>query len=333
MKLGMDHIGEITDEKLNFLQQMGVEGIMYTPYGRPSDRGYHEYAHLIHLKEWVESYGMELGAVSGNNPWSWHYKWMLGLPGRDEQIENCLTTIRNVGAAGIPVFTYNIHALRFYRTGSHARLRGGAFGTSFNADLVKNASLYASTGGVDINLIPQSHRRPITDDEMWSNLQYFLDAVVPVAEEAGVNLGLHPDDPQIPEIGGVARIMRSPEAFRHAVEMAPSKNNQLLFCVGCFTEMGADVPAEISYFGERGKLAWIHFRNIKGTTEKFVETFPDEGDSDMFAVMKACEKVGYEGYFTPDHRLRIIGDSDWGHRYWAYALGYTRALLKAVQSE
>ena len=332
MKLGMDHVGQVTDEKLKFLEQMGVEGIMANPEARGGDKGFYSFPSLLGLKTRVEAYNMELASLGGNTPWEWHHKWMLGLPGRDEQIENVQRTIRNMGAAGIPVYTYNIHALRYYRTSSHARVRGGAFSTSFDADLVKNAPLFASPG-LNTDLIPESDRRPITDEEMWDNLRYYLEAVMPVAEEAGVQMAMHPDDPQVPEIGGVARIMRSPEAFRKLIEMVPSDNNKLLFCLGCFTEMGADVPEEIRYFGERGKLAWVHFRNISGTTEKFVETFPDEGDTDLFAAMKAYNDVGYEGYFTPDHHIRVVGDSDWGHRYWAYGLGYIRALLMAVRSQ
>jgi mannonate dehydratase len=97
--------------------------------------------------------------------------------------------------------------------------------------------------------------------------------------------------------------------------------------------MGADVPSEIRYFGELKKLFWMHFRNISGTTEKFIENFPDQGQADMYAVARACHEVGYEGHLTPDHCIRVEGDSDWGHRYWAYALGFTRALIGAVKAD
>jgi mannonate dehydratase len=328
----MDHIGQITEEKLRYLQQLGVQGIMANLDAGPENVGHHSYARLMYLKTRVKAYGMELAALGGNTPWVWHYKWMLGLPGRDEQIENVQRTLRNMGAVGIPLFTYNVHALRFYRTSTHTLVRGGAFGTSFEADLAKGAPLYASTGA-NTDIIPPEQRRPISDEEMWDNLRYFLEAVLPVAEGAGVQMAMHPDDPPIPEIGGVARIMRSPEAFRKLLEMFSSEANKVLFCVGCFTEMGADVPAEIRYFGERDKLAWVHFRNTKGTLNRFVETFPDEGDTNLYAAVQAFHDVGYKGYLAPDHRLRIVGDSDWGHRYWAYALGYTKALLMAVRSQ
>jgi len=331
MKLGMDHIGEVTDEKLRFLKQMGVEGVMANPQVNDPGKSYYEYADLLRLRSRIESHGLKYAALGGNEQWKWNYKWMLGLPGRDEQIENCRKTIRNLAAAGIPVHTYNIHAMRFYRTSDRAPARGGAMSASFDADLVRNAPPFTSGMGDITHLIPESHRRPIGDDEMWENLRYFLEAILPVAEEAGVRMALHPDDPQIQEIGGVARIMRSPEAFRRVIEMAPSDFSGLLFCVGCFTEMGADVPAEIRYFGERNKLFWIHYRNVTGTTEKFFENFPDEGQTNMRSVMMAFQDANYDGYLAPDHRIRVEGDSDWGHRYWAYALGFTRAMIMAAR--
>ena len=328
MRVGMDHMDEITDEKLRFLRQMGVEGIMANPQG--NDRGYYDYAALLRLKTRIESHGLTMACLGGNAEWLWHYKWMLGLPGRDEQIENCRKTLRNMGAVGIPTYTYNIHAMRFYRTSNRMPVRGDALSTSFDADLVRNAPLFTAGHGDVSDLIPESHRRPIGDEEMWSNLRYFLEAVIPVAEEAGVRLAMHPDDPQIPEIGGVARIMRSPEAFRRLIEMVPSKNSGLLFCVGCFTEMGADVPAEIRYFGKRSKLFWMHLRNTTGTTEKFFENFPDEGQADLYQIVRACREIGYDGYLTPDHCIRVEGDTDWGHRYWGYALGFMKALIMAA---
>jgi mannonate dehydratase len=332
MKLGMDHIGQVTNDKLKFLQQMGVEGVMAEPDVDQPGRGHYEFSELVSLRTQVESFGMKLAALSNNSPWEWSYKWMLGLPGRDEQIENCQKTLRHMGAAGIPVFTFNMHALRFYRTSRHTPWRGGAVATSFDVDFARNVPLMAGGPGTNTELVPHSHRRPISDDQMWANLTYFLKAVVPVAEEAGVKLGMHPDDPPIPSIGGVARIVRSPEAYRRYIEIVPSDNVGLLFCQGCFTEMGANVAEEIRYFGSRKKIFWVHFRNVKGTAERFSEAFPDDGQLDMVKAMKAYRDAGYEGYMAPDHKLGIIDDTEWGHRYWGYALGYMRGLLQAVKA-
>ena len=332
MKLGLDNIGQVTEDKLKFAAQMGVDGMIANPEIGSDDKGYYEFAQLVNLRTQVESYGLKLEGVFGAIPWQRNYKWMLGLPGRDEQIENCQKTIRNMGAAGIPIFTYNTHALRFYRTSQHTFGRGGALATSFHIELAKNAPLMAGGPNIDTSLIPASHRRPIGDDEMWDNLTYFLKAVVPVAEEAGVKLALHPDDPPIPTIGGVARIMRSPEAFRRAIKIVPSDSNGLLFCQGCFKEMGTDIFEEIRYFGSRKKIFWVHFRNISGTAQRFTETFHDDGQINMLQAMKTYKETGFDGYLAPDHRLGVVGDSEWGHRYWAYAIGYIKGLMKAVDA-
>lgn len=331
MRLTLSLGSEVTEEKLRFAAQIGVDGITAAPALDRPDRGYYEFAPLVNLRTQAESYGLKLDSV-GLLPWQWSYKWMLGLPGRDEQIENCQKTIRNMGAAGIPVLLHNMHALRFYRTSRHTQERGGALATSFDIELVRNAPLMAGGPGIDTSLIPESHRRPIGDDEMWDNLTYFLKAVVPVAEEAGVQLALHPDDPPIPSIGGVARIMRSPEAFRRAIEIVPSDYNGLKFCVGCFAEMGADVAEEIRYFGSRKKIFYVDFRNVRGTAEDFSETFPDDGEENMFELMEAFKEVGFDGPISPDHKLHIAGDTQWGHRYWAYAIGHMRALILGVNA-
>jgi mannonate dehydratase len=280
------------------------------------------------LKSQIEEYGMKYEGVS-LLPWRMCYKWMLGLPGRDEQIEKLQTTIRNMGAAGVPVLIYNMHALRFYRTSRETIERGGSRGTSFEMERVKDAPLMASPG-IDESLIPESHRRPISDEEMWENLTYLQKAVVPVAEEAGVYLALHPDDPPVPKIAGVARIMRDPEAFRRAIEIVPSDHNGLKFCVGCFSEMGADVAEEIRYFGSRNKIFFVDFRNIRGDVNCFCETFPDDGNEKMFDMMKALKESGYKGAVHPDHAMKITGDTRDSRQYWAFAIGHMRGLLEGL---
>jgi len=145
-------------------------------------------------------------------------------------------------------------------------------------------------------------------------------------------LALHPDDPQVPVIGGVARIMRSPEAMRRALEIVPSDNLGLKFCVGCFSQMGADVSEEIRYFGARGKIFLVDFRNVRGTVDRFQETFLDNGQEDMVEIMRTFVEIGYDGPIGADHAVYMIGDDRRGNRYWAYAAGYMRALVQCLQT-
>jgi len=321
-----------SDEQLRFAAQLGCDGVMSSLRPEEYPDGYFEYAPMAALKTGVESYGLTLEAFS-TLPWRLCYKWMLGLPGRDEQIENTQKSIRHMGAVGIPLLVFNVHALRFYRTSRDTRERGGALATSFEWAHVKDVPLMAGGPSTDPDLIPESHRRPIGDEEMWENYAYFVRAVVPVAEEAGVKLALHPDDPQVPAIAGVARIMRSPEAMRRALEIAPSDNLGVKFCVGCFSQMGADVAQEVRRFGESGKVLLVDFRNVRGTVDSFRETFLDNGQEDMPGVMRALVEVGYDGPVGPDHAVRLVGDGPRGERYWAYAIGYMRALLQVLQSQ
>lgn len=329
MKIYLGVGSDFSDDKLRFIAQIGADGVYGSPPVGPDDQGFHDYHTLVNLRTKVESYGLTFYSVR-LLPWTWTYKWMLGLPGRDEQIENFQKTIRHMGAAGIPIHTYNMHTMRFYRTSRDTEGRAGTRATSFDYELVKDAPLMTTGPGPDIRLIPEEYQRPVSDDELWENLTYFLEAIVPVAEEAGVRLALHPDDPPVPAIGGVARIMRSPEAYRRLIEISPSDANGIHFCQGCFTEMGADLPAEIQYFGSRNKIVAVDFRNILGAVESFREAFPDEGQADMAATMKAYRDVGFDGPMCPDHAIHIDGDSRWGHRYWAYAIGHMRGLEQAL---
>ena len=207
MKLFLNIGGDPSAEKLTFAAQIGVDGVVAMPAPAQPDVGYYDAETLTALRLHIESFGLEFFGIR-LLPWIWTYKWQLGLPGRDEQLEHLATTVRNIGAAGIPMLVYNMHALRFYRTTSTLSGRGGAAATGFDFDEVRDLPLMTGGPGIDSSLIPPSHRRPVDDDDMWENLAYLLKAIVPVAEAADVRLALHPDDPPVPSIGGVARIMR-----------------------------------------------------------------------------------------------------------------------------
>jgi mannonate dehydratase len=322
---------DFSDDRLKFTAQIGADGVSGAPEPGPGDDGFYSVETLRKHRELVESYGLQWAAVR-MAPLEWTYRWMLGLPGAEEQIDNFKKNIRNMAEAGLEFIIFNMHALRIYRTSEQAPERAGAKSTSFDISLATgNPLMEHPNSGFDIGWVPEDQREPRTDDQMWSNLRTFLEAVTPVAEETGVRLGLHPDDPPVPEISGIARIMRSPEAFRKYLDLVPSENTGVVFCQGCFTEMGCDVPAEIRHFGGRGKIFSVDFRNITGTLEHFQETFPETGNADMVATMRAYHDSGFDGWMTPDHAIHLDGDSSWGHRYWAYAVGHIRGLDQALK--
>ena len=270
---------------------------------------------LVHLRTRCEDAGLRLAAIE-NVPVKFYDKAMLGLPGRDEQIEHMSTTIRNMGRADIPILGYHWIPNGVWRTSRTTPGRGGAKVTSFDMELAKNA--------------PISHGRVVTKDEMWANYEYYIKAILPVAEQASVKLALHPDDPPVESLGGIARIFGSLEGFKRAMEIGDSPMHGLDFCHGCWSEMGPGVLDAIRYFGERGRIFYVHLRDVQGTVPRFQESFVEEGNSDMFEVVKTLKEVGFTGFLIPDHVPQVAGDTPWGHRSRAYAIGYMKALLDVV---
>jgi mannonate dehydratase len=174
---------------------------------------------------------------------------------------------------------------------------------------------------------------PVTAEMLWANLQSLLTELCPVAEDAGVVLAMHPDDPPLSEFLGNSRIMNHVENFRRLVELVPSPSNKICFCQGTFAEMGVDVPAAIHALGEH--IAYVHFRDVRGTAESFVETFHDNGPTDMVAAMRAYRDVGFDGPIRPDHVPQLVGEDDGEPGYTMkgrlFAYGYIRALIQATE--
>jgi mannonate dehydratase len=316
MRVAVGQFSELSREQLSFARQLGAAGVQLNTPVLPGDKHW-ALNDLLWLRRRCESYGLRLEAIE-NTPISFYDKAMLGLPGRDEQIEHYQATIRNLGAAGIPILGYHWMPNGVWRTGWASPGRGGARVSSFDMSLVQGDVL---TPG-----------RVVTADEMWENYAYFMRAVVPVAEEAGVTLALHPDDPPVLSLGGVARLFYNFEGFKRAMEIAPSPNSGLDFCMGCWSEMGPGVIEAIRYFGERGKIVYVHFRDVQGTVPCFQECFLGEGNVDVIAAMRALKEIGFTGFLLDDHVPHIVDDTDWGHRARAHALGYIQALINTVQA-
>ena len=316
MRLALGQLRELSEEDLLFARQLGIEDVQINQAGvscLPGDRRW-ETDDLVALRTKAEAFGQRLVAIE-NVPATFYDKAMLGLPGRDEQIESYQATIRNMGAAGIPILGFHWMPSGVWRTSRTTPDRGAQV-TSFDYEQAKDA--------------PLSHERVYSEDEMWASYTYFIRAVAPVAEEAGVRLALHPDDPPVPTLGGVARIMRDFEGFRRAMEVADSPAVGLDFCQGCWSEMGPGVLDAIRYFGSRKQIFYVHLRDVRGHVPSFQETFINTGNVDMLAAMRTYKEVGFDGFFLDDHVPQLVGDTPWGHRSRAYALGYIQALLDVV---
>ena len=308
-----------TDSNMRYVRQMGATDIITSLPGDQRRGPVWEFEPMLALRKRVEDAGLTLSVFEGI-PVPDRVK--LGLPGRDEDIENYGKSVSNMGAAGIPILCYNwMIAFNWLRTSFTTPVRGGALATSYNhADMQRG---------------PMTQYGEVGEDQLWESLEYFLKAIAPIAEEAGVKLAMHPDDPPISPIRGMSRIMTSPENFQRMIDLVPNPVNGLTFCQGCFTEMGVDIPETIHHFGSQGKIFFAHFRNLKGTASDFTETFIDEGQTDMFAAMKAYYDAGFEGPVRPDHTPTMEGEDN-DHPGYAlqgrlFAVGYMKGLMAAIE--
>lgn len=319
MRIGLGQLNELTDERLAFIKQIGVDDFQMNFYHDPASQdGYLDLDYLRSLRQRGEAAGLRLAAIE-NVPTTFYDKCMLGLPGRDEQIKNMHKTIRNIGKAGIPIFGYHWASSGVTRESDKAVLKSGALSTCF--DLAVHAN------------DPLARDRVYTDEEIWANYEYYMERMLPVSEEAGVKLALHPDDPPVESLGGVARIMRSFENFQRAMDTFDSPYHGLDFCMGCWSEMGGhdNVIRALRHFGTQRKLFYIHFRDVQGPVTCFNECYIGDGNVDTLEVVKVLKEVGFDGFMIPDHVPHTEGDSDWDERGRAHAVGYMKALLEVVE--
>ena len=279
------------------------------------------YMSLVRLKTAYNDGGFSLDVIEARPPMN---KIKLGLPGADQELEWCCDLIRNMGKLGIPCWCPEwMPVLNWTRTSTTVRARGGALATGFDNELMKNA--------------PLTEYGEVSEETLWKNLKIFLETVVPVAEEANVNLAMHPDDPPLSPLRGMARIMSSIDNYQKLLDLVPSPVNGIALCQGNFTLMTDDLPGAIRHFGEQKKIFFVHFRDVRGTVEKYEETFHDEGKTDMAACMRAYRDIGFDGVLRPDHVPTMEGDSNDSPSYSSigrlFAIGYTLGLREAVYGE
>lgn len=317
MRIASGVAGSVTPEWCRFVRQMGATGVVVHMPDLPLDTGIWEYEDLLTLRHRIESFELELVALE-NTPFEWYTNAMLGRPGKDEEIRRYQQTLRNIGRAGITRLGF-CWAPNIVQTWSTQEVlgRGGASHRHFDL---------ADAQGRDV----LTHGEEFDAATLWSTFDYFMEAVLPVAEDVGVQMCLHPDDPPVEQLGGIDRIFRSFDAFKRATEEFDSPSLALNYCMGTWSEMGPGVLEALTYFILRDKVGYIHFRDVQGHVPRFNECFLGEGNVDVVEVVSALKRMGFSGYVEEDHVPVMEGDTAWGHRARALTSGYIQGVSAAV---
>lgn len=275
-----------------------------------------DYSALKTVRDRFADAGFELYALEGDEFDMTRIK--LGLPGRDEDIERYRNMLVNMGRLGIKLLCYNFMAgVGWFRSRNDLKERGGALTSGFDIDEIDN----------DVPL-------KITPEQLWRNYEYFIKAVMPCAESAGVKMGLHPDDPPIPRLLGYSRVLISADAYRKAMSLVDSPYHGITFCQATFRAMGENVFELMREFGE--KIFFLHFRDISGERNRFRETFHDNGPTDMTELLRTAEKYAPECLIRPDHTPTMAGESNENFGYTMqgniFAVGYIKGIMETLKT-
>ena len=331
MKIIFGAIKEFNDDALMMARQLGSEGFHFnTPPIATDDEDFWTVRALKWLKEYTEKFELSLEMIE-NVPIRFIDKIIMGVKGRDEQIENYIKTLHNMGEVGIPILGHHFCPTWAWRTSITHPYRGGATVSAYDRsveDKVPNAYTISKKHMIDFGDNP-----PPTAEDLWKNFEYFIKAVIPEAEKAGVKLITHPSDPPLKTVAGVERIFISQEDFRRAEKIADNDAWGINFCMGTISQLGGQeaVLDMINEFVPKKRIHMVHFRDVQGTIEKFNECYLGEGRYDPAIVMKALSDKGYEGLVLDDHVPFLTNDTRWGHTSRAYTYGYLKALDSAVK--
>ncbi|MCX6619524.1 MAG: mannonate dehydratase [Acidobacteria bacterium] len=313
IKISLQIPTDCADEDLAFARQIGVRYVSTGTTGGTFDT-------FAGIRRKVEAVGLHVANI-GNTRVHNMPEVTLNLPGRDAKVEEYKQYLRNLGQAGIAYTTY-AHMANGIWSSPAETTRGGAKARAYHQGTAKGYWTSQVFEG------PLTHGRRYSKEELWENYTYSIRQVAPVAEEVGVGIGTHPDDPPVPELGGVPRcIFGNFDGYVRALEIANSPNVGVCLCCGTWlgggAAMGRDVVGAIGEFARMGKLWKIHLRNITGPMPDFVETYVDDGYTDMKKVMRALVAADFRGILIADHVPQMVGDRRTG---WAYSIGYIRAL-------
>lgn len=330
--------GFFTHDYLTFAKQLGVTHIIVFRPGEellPSTKdGYWSYEDLYEMKKRAAEYGLTVAGIENFVLKNWYQIVMKG-PERERQMDCVKRTIANMGKAGIPVMGYNFSIAGVWGRIDGPNARGGAISPRFAKEVSPDFDT-PIPNGVFMNFVvdenaPKGFVQPVSQEEMWDRYAWFLNQIIPVAEEAGVAMAAHPEDPPVPKLRGIGRMLIHPDFYDRMFLLAPSKYNQVEFCQGTFAEMpGVDVYDTIEKFASQQKIAYVHFRNVRGKYPDYSEEFVDEGETDMVKALKLYKKHNFNGVFMPDHTPAFTSCVESPYAATAHAIGYMKGIMQSL---
>jgi mannonate dehydratase len=287
---------------------------------------------LVALQTKIEAAGLHLEAIENLDPAHW-YDILLDGPRRSLHIENVKMIIRRLGEARIPILGYNFSIAGVCGRVTGPFARGGAVSVALEGPVdtpIPKGTVWNMVYDPDA---PAGFLPPITQEQLWDRLQRFLEDIVPVAESAGVRLAAHPDDPPMPVMRQQPRLVYRTGLYQKLLDAYPSTSNQLEFCLGTLAEMTDDNLYEaIDSYSRQHKIAYVHFRNVRGKVPFYREAFVDDGDIDMTRVLSILSRNGFDGVLIPDHSPLMTSPAPW-HSGMAFTLGYMSAAMQQCSSK
>jgi mannonate dehydratase len=283
----------------------------------------------------LRAHDLQLAAIENFDPAQW-FDILLDGPQKEAQLDVIKQTLRAAGRAGVPVIGYNFSIAGVWGWTRGPFARGGAMSVAFDASTTDLTEPIPD--GMVWNMRYRAQRSDgvvgeVSSEELWERLRWFLERVLPVAEENGVALALHPDDPPMERLRGTARLVNRPEKYEWLMDISRSPANQIELCLGTVQEMAGgtlDVYQTLEKYVRERRVGYVHFRNVRGKVPKYAEVFVDEGDIDMARIVAILHANRYEGVIVPDHTPALECDASW-HAGMAYALGYMRALVQLAE--
>ena len=354
MKLGLGlYRDSLTDANLRFARQAGATHVVVhlvdyfkgkdpslargpdrRGWGVTTDRTLWSYDELKQIKDQIEAHDLTWAAIENFDPAHWH-DVLLDGPKKEEQLDDLKTLIRTVGEVGVPVIGYNFSIAGVWGWTRRPAARGSAPTVTYDADAIDPDTPIPEGMVWNMTYDPDAPEGetvgPVSSEQLWQRLEDFLEAVVPVAEEAGVRLAAHPDDPPVDSLRRAARLVNQPHEYQRLLDLEPSRANGLEFCMGSVQEMReGDLYESLEKHARQGDLCYLHARNVRGKVPDYQEVFIDEGDIDMPRALTILEQNGFDGVVIPDHTPEMSCDAPW-HAGMAYALGYLRGVLDGME--